>query len=218
MAVALQALASLHGRCLDQSVMKLSGTPVPLPSRICARGELKLLNPFRIGNHMRRTSTIPDAVHKKERASDMWFVMLGHQHEATRSLSICERRDVVYCEAADRSTGKGIPTPAASKDDPGSASRKIETPRTLRLNFAAMSAPSDPPRKFSHRGLSPASAGRSLLVRRGDDDWREPVPPPLADKGGEAVILVKAKRTRLSIPGDCRRSRRHCAVYRRIDD
>lgn len=184
--------------------------PVPLPRRMWAGGEVELFDPLRIGDRVRRTSTIEDIVLKQGRTGDLWFVTVGHQYETSRGLSVREWQDIVYREAAEPSAGKSVPAPAASRDEPASTSRSIDMPptllfrysaitfnghrihydlpyatevegyeglvvhgpiqATLLLNLAAMSAPSGLPRKFSYRGLSPAIAGRPLLIKRGDGD------------------------------------------------
>ncbi len=110
--------------------------PVPLPRRMWAGGELELFDPLRIGDEVRRTSTIEDIVHKQGRTGDLWFVAVGHQYETQRGLSVRERHDIVYREAADPSAPRKAPVPQAPED--ASIVRSIETPPTLLFRYSAI--------------------------------------------------------------------------------
>src|SRR4051812_23235048 len=53
--------------------------PVALPRRMWAGGELEFLTPLRIGDAVRRTSTIADAMSKQGRSGALCFVTVRHE-------------------------------------------------------------------------------------------------------------------------------------------
>ena len=85
----------------------LSLPPVPQPRRMWAGGELQVHDALRIGDEVRRVSTIRDIVRKQGRSGELWFVAVDHRYHTARGIALSERHDIVYREAA-------TPKPAAS--------------------------------------------------------------------------------------------------------
>jgi 3-methylfumaryl-CoA hydratase len=74
--------------------------PVPLPRRMWAGGTVEMLGALRIGDTVRRISTIGDITHKRGRSGELWFVAVHHEYLTGRGPAIRERHDIVYREAA----------------------------------------------------------------------------------------------------------------------
>jgi len=104
----------------------LSLPPVPQPRRMWAGGELQVHDAFRIGDEVRRVSTIRDIVRKQGKSGELWFVAVDHRYHTSRGIALSERQDIVYREAA-------APTHAASdREQAGLApSRPVGTSWTL---------------------------------------------------------------------------------------
>lgn len=94
----------------------LSLPPVPLPRRMWAGGELQVHDHLRVGDKVRKVSTIQDIVRKQGRSGELWFVAVGHTYHSDRGLALSERQDIVYREAAglgngvSRNTSPAAPT------------------------------------------------------------------------------------------------------------
>ncbi|CDX13865.1 conserved hypothetical protein [Mesorhizobium plurifarium] len=78
----------------------LSLPPVPQPRRMWAGGELQMHDALRIGDEVRRVSTIRDVVRKQGRSGELWFVAVDHRYHTARGIALSERHDIVYREAA----------------------------------------------------------------------------------------------------------------------
>lgn len=78
----------------------LSLPPVPQPRRMWAGGELQMHDALRIGDEVRRVSTIRDIVRKQGRSGELWFVAVDHRYHTSRGIALSERHDIVYREAA----------------------------------------------------------------------------------------------------------------------
>lgn len=89
--------------------------PVPLPRRMWAGGELQVHDHLRVGDKVRKVSTIQDIVRKQGRSGELWFVAVGHAYHSDRGLALSERQDIVYREAVV--PRNGIP-PNTSPVDP----------------------------------------------------------------------------------------------------
>ncbi len=92
--------------------------PVPLPRRMWAGSELAFHSPLRIGDRIRRVSTIADVTRKSGRSGELVFVKVRHDISANDSASpaIVEFHDIVYREAA-----KPGDAPAPPKAAPAAA-------------------------------------------------------------------------------------------------
>lgn len=80
--------------------MNLSLPPVPQPRRMWAGGELQVHDALRIGDEVRRVSTIRDIVRKQGRSGELWFIAVDHSYHTARGIALSERHDIVYREAA----------------------------------------------------------------------------------------------------------------------
>ena len=73
--------------------------PVPLPRRMWAGSQLEFVAPIRLGEPLRRRSTIGDVQHKSGRSGEMVFVKVLHEVSTDAGLAIREVHDIVYREA-----------------------------------------------------------------------------------------------------------------------
>lgn len=105
--------------------------PVPLPRRMWAGGRLSWQadNPLRVGDEVRRLSTIRSVTHKSGRTGDLLFVLVQHEVSNGRGLSLIEEHDIVYRAAAQASDPVPAPTPAET----GAAWQREVTPDDVLL-------------------------------------------------------------------------------------
>ena len=105
--------------------------PVPLPRRMWAGGRLSWLanNPLRVGQDVKRTSTIQSVTHKSGRTGDLLFVGVQHQIENPHGLTMTEEHDIVYRAAAQ----PGDPVPAPTAAETGAAWQRDITPDDVLL-------------------------------------------------------------------------------------
>ena len=75
--------------------------PVPLPRRMWAGGRLTFLAPLRLGQPVRRVSTIADVSAKSGRSGTLVFVLVRHEVFGPDGLAIAEEHDIVYRAAPD---------------------------------------------------------------------------------------------------------------------
>jgi len=75
--------------------------PVPLPRRMWAGSQFEFKAPLRVGDHIRRASTIADVTEKSGRTGPLVFVKVCHEITANNQAapSIIEFHDIVYREA-----------------------------------------------------------------------------------------------------------------------
>ena len=75
--------------------------PVPLPRRMWAGSQFEFKAPPRVGDHIRRVSTIADVTEKSGRTGPLVFVQVRHEITANEQPmpSIIEFHDIVYREA-----------------------------------------------------------------------------------------------------------------------
>jgi 3-methylfumaryl-CoA hydratase len=92
--------------------------PVPLPRRMWAGSQLAFHAPLRVGDRIRRVSTIADVTQKSGRTGALAFVKVRHDISANGDASpaIVEFHDIVYREAPK--AGDAAPAPKAA---PGGA-------------------------------------------------------------------------------------------------
>ena len=105
--------------------------PVPLPRRMWAGGRLSWQadNPLRVGDEVQRLSTIRSVTHKSGRTGDLLFVLVQHEVNNGRGLSLTEEHDIVYRAAAQASDPVPAPTPAET----GAAWQREVTPDDVLL-------------------------------------------------------------------------------------
>jgi hydroxyacyl-ACP dehydratase HTD2-like protein with hotdog domain len=74
--------------------------PVPLPRRMWAGGRFDFRRPLRVGEAIRRTSTIADVTHKAGRTGPLVFVLVRHEVAGEDGgPALVEEHDIVYREA-----------------------------------------------------------------------------------------------------------------------
>jgi 3-methylfumaryl-CoA hydratase len=83
--------------------------PVPLPRRMWAGGRLAFLAPLRLGEPIRRVSTIADVSAKSGRSGNLVFVLVRHEIFGPAGLAITEEHDIVYRDAP--APGETAPPP-----------------------------------------------------------------------------------------------------------
>ena len=88
--------------------------PVPLPRRMWAGSQFRFLSPLRVGDSLRRVSTIENVSEKTGRTGALVFVKVRHEIHANgaASPSLIEHHDIVYREAAR--PGDPVPPPAVN--------------------------------------------------------------------------------------------------------
>ena len=69
---------------------------VPLPRRMWAGGQLRFVDPLRVGDAVSRTSTIEDVAVKNGRSGALCFVKVRHDISSQRGLALQEWHDIVY--------------------------------------------------------------------------------------------------------------------------
>jgi 3-methylfumaryl-CoA hydratase len=115
--------------------------PVPLPRRMWAGGSVESIGSVRLGDRVRRKSTIAGITHKDGRSGELWFVGVDHEYRTDRGIAIRERQDIVYRAAPSAS---GPNTPAAAPSKPGDEARPtdsvwtVETTPTLLFRYSAI--------------------------------------------------------------------------------
>ncbi|AMN52787.1 metal-binding domain containing of MaoC dehydratase [Labrenzia sp. CP4] len=91
--------------------------PVPLPRRMWAGGEFTFQGDIRIGEEVRRVSTVRDVVLKQGRTGPLCFVTVNHDVTSDGQPVLSERQDIVYREAQNVAGMKTTPAPATAGDD-----------------------------------------------------------------------------------------------------
>ncbi len=109
--------------------------PVPLPRRMWAGGRLSFGQPLRVGEAIRRTSTIADLSVKEGRSGTLAFVLVRHQITGEDGGSITEEHDIVYRAAAAPGETAPPPRPAAAQS---SWRRDVEPDDVLLFRYSAL--------------------------------------------------------------------------------
>ena len=89
--------------------------PVDLPRRMWAGSRIKFHQPLRIGDSIKRVSTIKDLNIKSGKSGTLCFVTVSHLFFRGQSKLITEEHDIVYRE--DPRPGASSPTPPAAATD-----------------------------------------------------------------------------------------------------
>ena len=87
--------------------------PVPLPRRMWAGGEFTFHGGIRIGEEVRRVSTVKEVVLKQGRTGPLCFVTVNHEVTSDGQPVLSERQDIVYREAQGQVATKQSPEAAA---------------------------------------------------------------------------------------------------------
>ncbi len=112
--------------------------PVPMPRRMWAGGEIETFEPLRVGDRVRRRSTIADITRKQGKSGELWFVAVRHDYSTDRGLAIRERHDIVYREAAQPAKA-GATLPADNPAErPHATSWTVPTSPVLLFRYSAI--------------------------------------------------------------------------------
>ena len=105
--------------------------PVPLPRRMWAGSQLRFHSTLRIGDSLRRVSTIENVSEKSGRSGALVFVRVRHEIHANGagSPALSEHHDIVYRDAAK----PGDPVPAPVAAPPGATWEKQWVPDDVLL-------------------------------------------------------------------------------------
>ena len=114
--------------------------PVPQPRRMWAGGEIETIGELRIGDRVRRNSTIRDVSRKQGKTGELWFVAVGHDYSTDRGLAIRERHDIVYRQAASPGAGSpsAAPAPGEAAGRDFTASWTVATSPVLLFRYSAI--------------------------------------------------------------------------------
>ena len=109
--------------------------PVALPRRMWAGGRLRFIEPIRIGESIRKQSTITNVVRKTGRTGELCFVTVRHEFLDRLTLKMTEEHDIVYRQDHDQNTPVAAPPPAPEDAD---ASAQITPSPMLLFRYSAL--------------------------------------------------------------------------------
>jgi 3-methylfumaryl-CoA hydratase len=111
--------------------------PVELPRRMWAGGRIEFVAPLRVGDALRRKSTIRNVESKSGKTGALVFVTVEHEVHAGDTLAVREEHDIVYREAA-----RPALTPAQSAAAPAPATaqwrRELTPDPVLLFRYSAL--------------------------------------------------------------------------------
>src|SRR4051812_32203953 len=92
--------------------------PIPLPRRMWAGSQFTFHAPLRVGDEIRRVSTIENVTHKTGRTGELIFVKVRHEigRVTGSEIAITEHHDPVYREAVK--PDEAPPAPVAAQANP----------------------------------------------------------------------------------------------------
>ena len=109
--------------------------PVPLPRRMWAGSEIKVLKPIRVGDKVVKQSTVADIQVKEGRTGLLCFVTAEYNFLVNNEVTINEKHNIVYRDISKSGGGSGY-----SKDIPEKAdlSEKIFMHPTILFRYSAV--------------------------------------------------------------------------------
>ena len=109
--------------------------PVPLPRRMWAGSEIKVLKPIRVGDKVMKQSTVADIQVKEGRTGLLCFVTAEYNFLVNDEVTINEKHNIVYRDISKSGGGSGY-----SKDIPEKAdlSEKIFMHPTILFRYSAI--------------------------------------------------------------------------------
>ena len=109
--------------------------PVPLPRRMWAGSEIKVLKPIRVGDKVIKQSTVADIQVKEARTGLLCFVTAEYNFLVNDEVTINEKHNIVYRDISKSGGGSGY-----SKDIPEKAdlSEKIFMHPTILFRYSAI--------------------------------------------------------------------------------
>jgi 3-methylfumaryl-CoA hydratase len=108
--------------------------PVPLPRRMWAGGQLEFLSPLRVGDAIRRVSTIDDVKFKSGRTGELCFVRVRHEISSPRGLALREFHDIVYRP----DPVPGAAEPAYEPAEESATAQRVVPDDTLLFRYSAL--------------------------------------------------------------------------------
>jgi 3-methylfumaryl-CoA hydratase len=112
--------------------------PVPQPRRMWAGGSIETFRELKIGDRVRRVSTIADVTRKVGKSGELWFVAVNHAYSTGRGIAIKERHNIVYREAARPAAAKPAATTDGEPQRPFERSVAVATSPVLLLRYSAI--------------------------------------------------------------------------------
>ena len=113
--------------------------PVPLPRRMWAGGRLQWHAPLKVGDAVKRVSTIQSVTHKSGRSGDLLFVLVKHEVFNAHGLCLTEEHDIVYRPAAQATDPVPAPIAASSLAEPGEMwTRDVVPDDVLLFRYSAL--------------------------------------------------------------------------------
>ena len=109
--------------------------PVPLPRRMWAGGRFDFRRPLRVGDAIRRTSTIADVSLKEGRTGPLVFVLVRHEVATGEGVALVEEHDIVYRDLPE--AGEAAPAPRPARAD-AAWRRDIHPDDVLLFRYSAL--------------------------------------------------------------------------------
>ena len=109
--------------------------PVPLPRRMWAGGRFDFRRPLRVGDAIRRTSTIADVGLKEGRTGPLVFVLVRHEVATGEGVALVEEHDIVYRDLPE--PGEAAPAPRPARAD-AAWRRDIHPDDVLLFRYSAL--------------------------------------------------------------------------------
>jgi 3-methylfumaryl-CoA hydratase len=109
--------------------------PIPSARRVWAGGELTLQQPLQLLDRVRRRSTIHDVRVTEGRGGPLVIVVLRHDYETSRGVSINERQDIAYLLPSHGARPLGDQVDA---DRPGDRIEMVAATPTLLFRYSAL--------------------------------------------------------------------------------
>lgn len=110
--------------------------PVPLPRRMFAGARLTFAAPLRIGDRLKRVSTIEDVTLKEGRSGSLVFVRVGHRIAGESGGVVTDVHDIVYREDPDPNAGP--PPPPKPSPTESAWNRAIHPDPVLLFRYSAL--------------------------------------------------------------------------------
>ena len=107
--------------------------PVPLPRRMWAGSRVQFRHPLRVGEPIRRVSTVADVTHKSGRTGDLVFVVVRHEISSGGDIAIAEEHDIVYRDAPRPGARTAEPSSGSSRDPAEPTWQRVVRPDPLLL-------------------------------------------------------------------------------------
>jgi len=109
--------------------------PVPLSRRMWAGGQLEFIAPLKVGDAIKRVSTISDVSHKTGSSGELVFVSVNHDIYNSGQCLIRERQDLVYRDTP----GANAPAPRQMHPPaPALWSKIVEPSPVLLFRYSAL--------------------------------------------------------------------------------